>query len=326
MSIAEYDEVKLFKEIGLDVYSHGAYSNPNNPGDTKRPPIKGDYDDQFVQLCMRYGKENLPREIIEKFDIIYSHWMPQWIEANWEVMKDKIVILRTTGQSTRDTEKMMAPYHDRGLKIVRYSPIEKTIPDYYGEDALIRFYKDPEEWKDWNGRNERVITVGQSMKKRAPFCNYNIFKACTSGFNRKLFGPENEDTGKLWGGLLSYDKLRQALRDNRVYFYTGTMPASYTLNFMEAWMTGIPVVAIGGEFGNPPFLENQFTYEIPFLIKNGVDGFCSDDLGQLTENIRALMDDPKLAAKIGAAGREKAIELFGKEKIKKQWIKFFDKL
>ena len=104
------------------------------------------------------------------------------------------------------------------------------------------------------------------------------------------------------------------------------MPASYTLNFIESWMTGIPVVAIGGEFGNPPFLENQFTYEIPFLIKNGVNGYCSDDLGKLTEYVKNLLEDHELAKKIGAAGREKAIELFGKEKIKKQWIKFFDSL
>jgi hypothetical protein len=30
-----------------------------------------------------------------------------------------------------------------GLEIVRYSPMERNIPGYIGEDALIRFYKDP---------------------------------------------------------------------------------------------------------------------------------------------------------------------------------------
>jgi glycosyltransferase involved in cell wall biosynthesis len=325
-SIAEYDEVSLFREIGIDVKSHGTYANPNNPGDKKRPPIKGEYDDQFVSLVMRYGKDKLPREIIEPFDVVLSHWMPQWIENNWEVMKDKIVILRTNGQSTRDNEKWMKPYREQGLKIVRYSPIEKTIPDYIGHDAVIRFYKDPDEWKDWNGRRKRVITVGQSMKKRGVHCGFHIFKAVTSGFERKLFGPENEDTGHLWGGLLSFEKLKQQLRDNRVYFYTGTMPASYTLNFIEAWMTGIPIVAIGGELGNAPFLEKQYTYEIPFIMKNGVEGFWSDDFGALAGYIEQLMCDDKLAERVSKAGREKAIELFGKAKIKKQWQQFFKNL
>lgn len=325
-SIAEYDELLLFKEIGIDVKSHGTYANPNNPGDKKRPPIKGDYDDQFVQLCMRYGKDKLPREIIEPFDVILTHWMPQWVANNWEVFKGKIVILRTNGQSTKDNELWMRPYREQGLKIVRYSPIERTIPEYIGHDAIIRFYKDPKEWCDWNGRCRRVITIGQSMKKRGVHCGYDYFKAATSGFDRKLFGPENEDTGKLWGGLVPFEKLKQHLRDARVYFYTGTMPACYTLNFMEALMTGTPVVSIGGELGNPPFLENQYTFEIPFLIKNGVEGFVSDDIGALAEHIDQLMSDFGLAAKISKAGREKAIELFGKEKIKKQWIQFFNNL
>ena len=308
-SIAEYDEVSLFKEIGIDVFSHGTYANPNNPGDKKRPPIKGDYDKKFVDLVMHSDKEKLTREIIEPFDVILSHWMPQWIANNWEVMKDKIVILRTNGQSTRDNEKWMKPYRDQGLKIVRYSPIEKTIPEYIGHDAIIRFYKDPKEWANWNGRRKRVITIGQSIKKRGVHCGYNYFKAATSGFDRKIFGPENEDTGKLWGGLIPFEKLKKELRDSRVYFYTGTMPACYTLNFMEALMTGIPVVAIGGELGNPVFLDNQYTYEIPFLIKNGVEGFVSDDIGALSEYIKALLDDHGLAKRIGQAGRAKAIEL-----------------
>jgi len=325
-SIAEYDEVSLFKEIGIDVLSHGTYSNPNNPGDKKRPPIEGKYDDQFVQLCMRVGKEHLTREIIEPFDIIFSHWMPSWIDANWEVMKDKIVILRTNGQSSQNDELWMKKFRDKGLKIVRYSPMEKCIPGYIGEDAMIRFYKDPNEWKGWTGVMKRVITVGQSMKKRDPHCGYKYFQAATSGLSRKVYGPENEDCGKIWGGLLSFENLKKVMRENRVYFYTGTMPACYTLNFMEAMMTGMPIVALGGELANPFFLEGQFTYEIPFIIENGVEGFVSNEIGALQEYCEMLLNDHKLAQKIGAAGRKKAIELFGKEKIKKQWIEFFETL
>jgi len=241
-------------------------------------------------------------------------------------MKDKIVILRTNGQSSQNDELWMRKFRDKGLKIVRYSPIEKTIPGYIGEDAMIRFYKDPEEWKDWTGVMKRVITVGQSMKKRDPHCNYKIFNAATGGLSRKVYGPENEDCGKIWGGLLSYDNLKKAMRDNRVYFYTGTMPASYTISFMDALMTGMPIVALGGELANPFFLEGQFTYEIPFLIKNGVEGFVSDEIGALREYCEMLLNDNKLAQRISKAGREKAIKLFGKEKIKKEWTEFFETL
>ena len=91
-------------------------------------------------------------------------------------------------------------------------------------------------------------------------------------------------------------------------------------------MTGIPIVAIGGELGNAPFLDKQFTYEIPFIMKNGVEGFWSDDFGALAEYVEQLMKDDKLAKRVSEAGRAKAIELFGKEKIKKQWTQFFETL
>ena len=306
------------------MYSHGAYSNPNRPGDTKRPDIKGKYDDHFVQLCMRYGKENLPAELIDPYDVIFCHWTPQWIFKNWPRMKKKKVIWRTNGQSTEENETYMSGCRDEGMFIVRYADIEKTIPGYIGHDAIIRFAKDPDEFKDWNGRRERVITVCQNMKARSVFCNYNIFKIATAQYNRKLFGPDNDSSGKLNGGLLSYENLKKQYRDNRAYFYTGTMPACYTLNFIEAWMTGIPIVSIGGELGNPSFLEDQYTFEIPFLGKNGEHFLMADDLGLLDEYIGQLMKDYKFAKKIGDAGRQQAIELFGKDKIKKQWVKFFE--
>jgi len=43
-SVLEYAEVKLFKEIGIDEFSHGVYANPHTPTDIKRPAIEGDFD------------------------------------------------------------------------------------------------------------------------------------------------------------------------------------------------------------------------------------------------------------------------------------------
>ena len=325
-SIAEYDEVRLFKEMGIDVWSHGAYADPNNPGDKKRPGIKGKCDEDWVKMCQQHDKDHLPREMVAPFDVILSHWMPRWIMNNWETMKDKHVILRTNGQSSEDDERRLEPYRKDGLHIIRYSPQEKYVPHYVGHDAIIRFYKDPKIWKDWNGRKERVITVCQNMKRRKAFCNYDLFKAATLGFDRKLYGPDNEPSGKLWGGLLSYENLKRAYQDNRVYFYTGTKPACYTLNLMEAMMTGIPIVAIGGEHGNPEYLPEQFTYEIPFMITDKVNGFVANDIGLLHQRVEELMFDRQLAKRIGSAGRQLAIDLWGKEKIKKQWEEYFNSI
>lgn len=325
-SIAEYDEVKLFKEIGLDVFSHGAYLDPQNPADDKRPALPGERDDRLIKLAEENPKEKMSKEFIDNFDIVYSHWMPNWITDNWDNMKHKIVIFRTTGQSSFPDEIKFQKLRSEGMLLVRYSPAETTIPSYAGSDALIRFYKDPNEFRGWNGNIRKVITTGQSLKDREKFCNLDAFLVATDGFPRTIFGPENKNLGDLDGGCLSYENMKKVLRDHRVYFYTGTHPASYTLGFIEALMTGIPVVAIGPGLGNAPFLPEQQTYEIPYILRNGENGFWSDDINTLREWIQILLDNKESAHKIGQGGRLKAMELFGKEKIKNQWKEFFERL
>ena len=91
-------------------------------------------------------------------------------------------------------------------------------------------------------------------------------------------------------------------------------------------MTGIPVVAIGPKAGNSPYEPGQETYEIPDLIEHQVSGFYSDDIKELRLNVQYLLDHPENAKLVGQNGRKKAIEIFGKETIKKQWKEFFDKL
>jgi len=325
-SVLEYDEVKLFKELGIDVFSHGVYANPHTPTDIKRPAIEGDFDHHLVYLSYRYGKEALPREFIEPFDAIMIMHVPDWLLNNWEVMKDKTVIWRSIGQSTIDIERLLSQARVEGLKVVRYSPKERTIPGYVGADAIIRFYKDPDEFGPYTGEIKRVFNVSQSFKQRNDFCNWDVWEEVTKGLPRAVAGSENEPLGDDWVGCVPYDELRDHLRKSRVYFYSGTYPAPYTLNFMEAWMTGIPVVAVGPALGNSPYEPGQQTYEVPELIENGIDGYYSDHPEELRLMVKSLLDDADLAKKVGENGRKKAIEIFGKEKIAKQWKEFFDGL
>lgn len=333
-SILEYEEVKLLHELGHEVFSPGAYVEPANPGDASlRPSIPGlvyneDILKKFHAIHDKYpgedNKDHLSPEVVDYFDVIIIMHLPRWVHLNWPVMKKKRVIWRTIGQSISSTEQQLRPYRQRGMEIVRYSPMEKNIPGCLGQDALIRFYKDPDDYYGWTGHQKRVITFAQHMKDRDKACNFTFFEQVTRPFERHLFGPGNSNVGDWGTDKVPYEQLLQELRDNRVYFYTGTHPASYTLNFMESWMTGIPVVAIGPEHGNANYFPGHNLYEVPHLIRNGVDGFVSDNASKLQEYIRDLMNDDELAKQIGEAGRASAIETFGKEKIKQQWKDYLE--
>lgn len=325
-SILEYDELKLFHEIGIEYFSLGSYLNPQNPVDKKRPPIDGTYNDHLIVVAGRYSRDRLHPELVDPFDAVMVMHIPEWIENNWEIMKHKPIIWRSIGQSTPWIENRIMPFRKKGLKIVRYSPKESTIKGYAGDDALIRFYKDHYEYGNWTGENKEVVTIAQSMKKRDKACYFSVFKKVTNGLPAKVYGSDNDDAGELNGGQLDYQELKSLLRRSRVYVYTGTNPASYVLNFIEAWMTGIPVVALGPRWGNSKDFPEQKTYEVHELIQNGVNGFWSDDEIELRKYIEMLLADHELAKRIGAAGRESAIRHFGKDLIKSAWKSFFEKL
>lgn len=332
-SILEYDEVKLLAELGHEVFSPGAYVEPDNPGDASlRPGIPGlvydpDILAEFHAIHDKFpgedNKDHLYKEFVDHFDCVIVMHLPRWIERNWHAMSHKRVIWRTIGQSVQHTERQLLPYRRQGMQIIRYSPKEATIPGFIGSDALIRFYKDPADYGNWTGEQKRVITFAQHMQKRGQACNYGFFEEVTRPFARHLFGPGNE--GQDWtSGKVSFEQLQAEMRANRVYFYTGTHPASYTLNFMEAWMTGIPVVAIGPKYGNAAYFPGHNLYEVHELINNGFNGFVSDSPVELRQAIKTMLENDVVASEISKNGRAAAIEIFGKDNIKEQWRKFLD--
>jgi glycosyltransferase involved in cell wall biosynthesis len=87
----------------------------------------------------------------------------------------------------------------------------------------------------------------------------------------------------------------------------------YTLNFIEAWMSGIPLVVLDAGARRHRF------FEIAHLIRHGVDGFVCSDPETTREAIATLQADPALGERIGQAGRASAIALFGDSVIKAEW-------
>jgi len=341
--ILEYDELKLFSELGHQVFSLGAYTQPGGEEHRKRPPLELPYDPHFIELSLQYDRRKIHPEMLEGIDIVIIMHSPEFLgvhrpsdkamfgEGNWELFREFIkkggrVIWRSIGQSIPHVENLLRPWRDEGLEIVRYSPAEDSIAGNVGSDAMIRFYKDPDEYKGWTGEKREVVNFTQSLKSRGDFTGYSTIKKAFDGLPAKVYGPGNEDLGDLHGGLLTYQEMLQTMREARAFFYTGTYPASYTLSFIEAMMTGVPIVSVGRELGNArQMFPDQMTFEVPNMIQNGVDGYCSDNPAQLRGYLELLLKDHNAARAMSAFGRAKAIELFGKAKIKQEWKEFLEK-
>lgn len=344
-SILEWDEVSLLTEIdttlgenlAIEVFSMGAFANPTQAGDYSRSVIsKGRFYPELYTTYMQCSKDLIHEELIDWCDVFLSmhnsavpgqRTHQPWITNNFRKFKEKKkkVIWRSIGQSTPTIEMELKPYRDQGMNIVRYSPLEEKIPHFAGSDALIRFAKDPEEYKDWIGDRLQVITFGQSFMKRGEHLGYSIWDKVTTKFQRKVFGKENENLGQSNGGFVDYTHLKNELRENRVFFYYGTQPAPYTLSLIEAMMTGIPIVAVGEKIRNTGIYQWP-NYEIPEIISNGVNGYIGNTVEELIGYIDLLMADKETAKRVGAAGRETAIQLFGKTARMREWADFLHKI
>jgi hypothetical protein len=323
-------------EIGHDVFCPGAYTaNENADALNLRPGLKRCNNfDSLMEEWHKLGKpgidnkECLTVEFVKKFDAVIIMHLPLWVHINWPVFKaaNIPIIWRTIGQSIAGNEREMSKYRDQGMEIIRYSPRERSIPGYIGEDVLIRFSKDPEEFKDWNGHIKEVMTIGQHMERREPATNFNWFKEVTEDTPRRLFGPGSESLS-FGMGKLPYPALKVAMQDYRAYFYTGTWPASYTLNFMEAMMTGMPMVCIGPKKGHPHgWFPGHDLYEIPDIIQNDVNGYFSNDKMELQSIMAELINNDRLANRVSEAGRLTAVNLFGKETVKLAWKNYLNSL
>lgn len=323
--ILEYDEVKLLHELGYDIFSAGTYAFPHFRPGMLRPGIDTlpHYPDlERLASTIDSSGGNIPEGLIEWADTIIFMHRPEWLEKNWQKLKHKRVIFRSIGQNVPIIERLLAPMRAEGLQIIRYSPKEANILDFVGEDAMIRFYKDPAEFGGYTGNNPLAINFTQSIRQRARFCGFHEINKIMEGYPHKIYGVGNEDLGDDWGGELTDDMLKSVMRESRAYVYGGTWPASYTLSFIEAFMTGIPILAIGSILAQGDRTDVLNVYEIEDFIENGKTGFISNDLQSLHQTLGDLLSNQKLCLQMSEASRARAIELFGKENIAVAWREF----
>jgi hypothetical protein len=318
-SIAEYDDLRMFHDLGYNVMSIGAYTNPSAPGDDKRPALpQVPFYPELSALVDKAGgtleaKEHIPDGILDWADVIICHhYLDKWVADQWERIKHKRVIWRTCGQSDPRLEMRMAPLRRQGLQIVRYSPKEADtfapMGAYAGKDALIRFGKYLSDYPSWDPY-DYVANVTQDMAGRGEHCGFSWYIQTTAGLKARPAGPNSE---VLPGGVgaLSYEDMLVYLRHAAAYAYAGTVPASYTLGLIEAMAVGVPIVSIGPRAWQGP-----------------------DSLFEGHELADDFADDPKLARAIlggfiddARAGKRRGrldqLELFDIKNVGPQWRQF----
>ncbi len=326
-AIAEYDDIRMFTDLGYDVFCPGGYQDPRNPGEGLRPGIpNAPLHPDLIEACERVRRERgdpgpmidwakaaIPDEVLDWADVIVAHhFVDRWVWAQWQRIGHKRVVWRTCGQSSPDLERLMGSLVPAGLQIVRYSPKEAAMPSYAGTDALIRFGKYPADYGPWIGDDVAVGNVTQHMVERGDATGYRFWLAATEGLPVRPAGPGSE---QLRGGVgsLGYAEMLDYLRHLRAYLYTGTVAAPYTLGLIEAMLSGVPVVSIGpNAWAGPPALFEGWD----------IAGENSDDPTNVAERLSCYLEDADLAGLAGEQDRAMALALFDVARVGEQWRRF----
>lgn len=349
-AVAEYDDLRMFTDLGYDVFAPGGYEVPSRSGEGIRPPLpEAPHHPEFVDLCNQvraergepgtmidWAKAAIHDDIIEWADVIIAHhFVDRWLGVQWPRIKHKRVIWRTCGQSNPDLERFMTQFVDQGLEVVRYSPTEERyfgeIGAFAGQHALIRFGKYPDDYGPWVGDQLVVGNLTQDMVNRGDACGYGFWREATRGLPVLPAGKGSDVIGGT--GDLSYAAMLNYLRSIRVYLYTGTTPASYTLGLIEAMLSGVPVVSIGakawgdGWHGSRLFeaavdvslAEREAGEQIRSIV---AQDRCFDNPDDARQVLGWFLDYPDKASTVSRAQRTRAVELFGIDTIGAQWKAF----
>ncbi len=330
--VLEYDDLRLFAGLGYDVFMPGGYSDPANPGETLRPALPDvPAHPELNALCheqrvkhegqptdfgiVDWAKADLHPELVKWADAIMVNCFPDaWIGGQWDAIRHKRVIWRTIGQSNPRLEIEMRQYARQGMEVVRYSPAEKRAFEplgcFAGEDAMIRFAKEPSDYGPWIGDWEVVGNITQNLDIRGEHCGLSFWQETTKDLPTRLAGTGSERLGGI--GELSWNAMRLYLRHLRAYLYMGTQPASYTLGLMEAMLSGVPVVSIGPkDMWLPSLFEGHEIADRWHDTPTGARFLLQD-----------LLSGWAYAADISEATRQRAIHLFGYETVGAQWLAF----
>lgn len=325
--VLEDDEVRCFQRLGHNVVCLGT-SGIYGAAQNFRAPIQfssteiGLYK-AFEAMGGRYkfGDKiediNIPHEFMRLIDVTIVMYVTEFISHFWKVLHAKPVVWRTIAQGIDIFDDVLRPFRKAGLRIVRKSPMERPA-NTIGQDAIIRFGKSPEFYNGWAGDKSQIVTFTHTYKQRYEH-DLADYQMIVKDLPALLGGAGNETVPNSIGAV-SAEEQCQLLRSSQVYLYASAINVPYTLNFIEAWMTGIPVVV------HSPLDRQGPYFEIDRLMTDNVNGFICRTVEETRARLAHLLRDEKERVRIGQAGRHSAISIFGEARNQSEWASFLAKV
>jgi hypothetical protein len=150
----------------------------------------------------------------------------------------------------------------------------------------------------WEGDLDRGIVVVNDLRRRGRRLGADVFERVLEEIPLDLAGMGSSSSPGMGQGALGDLPLPELWRRETRYrfFFNPIRYTSMGMAVCEAMMIGLPVIALA-------------TTEMPSVIDHGVSGYVSNDVGELIEHMRRLLDDPTEAAWLGENARSRPARL-----------------
>jgi glycosyltransferase involved in cell wall biosynthesis len=162
----------------------------------------------------------------------------------------------------------------------------------------------------YTGSLDRALVIINNLPTRGRRLGLDVFEHVRQRVPVDLVGMGSEAIGGL--GEVQHRDLPDFMAQYRVFFN----PIRYTslgLAIIESMMVGLPMVGLA-------------TTELVSVITPDFNGYISLNPNVLVERIRALLDNPVLAHKLGQNARAYALERFGIPRFAAEWESLFQRL
>jgi glycosyltransferase involved in cell wall biosynthesis len=332
--ILEYDEVRMLLDAGYSVFSIGAYSKPG-AACRFRPPLPNgstsqeDFDAFTREVRSDKGIRIISKAFADRFDLVIVTNFAGTVLRNLEAFEGKPVIYRSVGSTRARTDAPLLSIKHR-ITTVRCSPREADIPGIVPTDYVIRFGKYHSDFQTWSGTSGRLATFYNQIATRwTAVPNLNQFSTITGDATIDLYGLGNESVPQSKGLVDAKDQV-DIYAKCAAYLYVHTAIAPYTLNFLEALMTGTPIIApsasfVGATVGSSMSDWQDRRYEAADLLRDGA-GLVYSNLDQAARFSRDVLASQIDLTPISKTARERAITLFDATVIMRQWAELIESL
>ena len=170
------------------------------------------------------------------------------------------------------------------------------------DEDVVPLSAEPADYREYSGDLARGLRIANQIRRKRHALNWEFHEQAFSGLPFTLIGRNDDMPGV--NPPRDWNDLKEILRRHRFFVHTAdpALEDGYNMATLEAMAAGLPVL------GNPHPTSP---------IRNGVNGFLSDDPLELRAFAWRLLRDRELAVRMGTEARNTVQQNFNTEQFKR---------